>query len=1069
MLNNMKRYLLLIILGLWGTVGLSRQGDNFPVTGIVLDQLTEAPIPGANIVLKGTTHGTVTDADGHFLLHLKSGPATLIASFIGYEALTLEVFIPTNSPLEIYLKENPYALAEVQVISTGFQELTAERTTGSFVKLDEKLIHRRVSTSIVDRLEDVTPGLIFNRDRADLGTGESISIRGNSSLLADRNPLIVVDNLAYDGPIENLNPNDVESITVLRDAAAASIWGARAGNGVIVIKTKSGQFDQPIRVQWNSNITLQEAFDPFYMPRMNVSTFVDKEIDLFKNGIFANREEQYGNPKLSALVEDLIANREGQITDDQLNGLIENYRNTDVRTDLAKYFYRPSLRQQYSLQLTGGSKNYSFSMGLGMDKNRETQVGTDLNRFTLSLQQNWKVWHDRLEFGLGTYLIQSNVSNSFPELEGMDPYVRLVNENGDALPVLWRNSVRFKSSLSETGILDWDYYPKEELGLNPLINRQTEVRINPRLDFKLGKGFSLNSNYQLWSMTGQNERVYAMDSFFARNMINRFTEIHSPGNITHRVPLGAVYDFSDNRSFSHNWRNQLNFNSIFGDHEISALVGNEIKDFQSESRSGRAYGYNEDTGISQVVDPLTFYQDLTTGFTEQIPFPQSFTGRINRFVSNFTNIGYTYKGKYLLTASARMDGSNLYGVSTNNRVVPLWSAGLGWIVSEESWMDIGAMDFLKLKMSYGFNGNTNPAATAFTTGMYFGASSNRWVGQPWLSILNPPNPSLRWEKIKILNLGADFEWLKGILRGGIEVYSKDGIDLFGNQPIYPSSGVTTVARNYASTRSRGLDLNLSARLIRSPIRWDAHFFYSYIQEKVFSFDVDPVPTNAAIYSSGMMGIGPSPVKGYPIYSIFSFPTSGLDANTGDPRGILDGEPSSDYSRILAETRIEELTFHGSAIPTHFGALRNHFGWKGFDLSMNVSYRLGYYFRRESIIYDFLNRGEIGHSDYNERWQSPGDEQITTIPSDPGISNPQRNTFDQVSSRSVRRGDHIRLQDIQVSYTFRTGKVERSPEIQFYGYANNLGIIWKSARDVHDPDFRNIQAPKAYSMGVKINY
>ena len=172
---------------------------------------------------------------------------------------------------------------------------------------------------------------------------------------------------------------------------------------------------------------------------------------------------------------------------------------------------------------------------------------------------------------------------------------------------------------------------------------------------------------------------------------------------------------------------------------------------------------------------------------------------------------------------------------------------------------------------------------------------------------------------------------------------------------------------------------------------------------------------------------------------------------------------------MAETTIDELNFHGSSIPTHFGALRNQLIWKGFDLSANISYRMGYYFRRESIVYDNLNRGEISHADYEQRWQNPGDELITDIPSDPGISNPQRNLFDQVSSRSIRKGDHIRLQDIRMSYCFRPGKGPKSPEVQIYSYANNLAVLWKAAKDVRDPDFRNFQAPRSFSIGLKINY
>lgn len=1051
--------------------GYGQEKTSFLLEGIILDQNSKQGIPGATIIVKGSNKGTVSDPKGDFSLELPKGLQTLTVSFIGYVSQIIEVEIPKTEPITIYLDENLMSLSEVQVVSTGFQEIPMERTTGSFAQVDEKLVNRRISTSVLDRLEDLTPGLIFNRDRPDLSPSENISIRGNSTLLSNGTPLIVVDNLVYDGPVENINPNDVESMTVLRDAAAASIWGARAGNGVIVIKTKSGLYNRPIQVSINSNFTVQESFDPFYFPRMQITDFVDKELELFENGFYGNREEAFGNPKLSAVVETLIANRDGELSELDLEQRILDFRNTDLRSDLQRYFYRPAFRQQYAVQLSGGGDNYAFSLGLGADNNRETEITNQNHRYTISLQQNFKALKSKLDFGLGLYLIQTNGSNSFPEVQGIDPYARLVGENGEALPVLWKNSSRFKQQLMGTGILDWDYYPFEELGMSPIVSKNNEIRINPRVSWNIGKGFKFLSNYQYWTATSSQDQIHALGSFFTRDLVNTFTVPVSGGLPTQNVPVGEIFDFSNRRSFSHTWRNQLDFTKTVNQHEFKALIGNEIRDFQSSGRSGRAYGYDDETGIAQLVNPLTFLPDLTTGFTNQIPFPQSFSGNVNRYVSYFSNIGYTFQEKYLFNASARVDASNLYGVRTNQQRVPLWSAGLGWILSEEEWVNWEALDFLKLKISYGFTGNTNPAATAFTTGIYFGPGSNRWVGEPWLSVVNPPNPTLRWEKIKIVNLGTEFEFLKGRLSGSLEVYSKSGIDLFGVQPIFPSLGVASVTRNYASTESKGADLNISARIIQAPLSWTAHFFYSHINEKVTNYAVDPVPTNAAVYSSGLFGIAPSPVEGFPIFSVFSFQTAELDPTSGAPRGIVEGQPSSDYSRILAETTMDDLIFHGSSIPTHFGALRNELGWKGIELSMNLTYRLGYYFRRESIIYDNLNRGEIAHSDYSFRWQNPGDELKTDIPSDPGTLNPQRNTFDQVSSRSVRKGDHIRLQDIRLSYTFGSSKTESLKDfrLEIYGYANNLGIFWKAAKDVRDPDFRNFQAPRSFSLGFRINY
>ena len=281
----MKRQLhfLLALLLVWE---IKAQGLN--VSGTVWNPDQSMPLPGVNIVLKGTSIGTVTDENGNFVLILPNTDSPkLVISFIGYKTRELSINPNQTADLRIVMEIDEVSLEEVAVVSTGFEELPAERATGSFAKLDQELVDRRISTNIIDRLEDLTPGLIFNRDRSDLDYGEDISIRGTGTIRSDSQPLIVIDNLPYDGPISNINPNDVESITVLRDAAAASIWGARAGNGVIVITTKNGSFDQPVRVSLTSNTTFGQATDPFYNPKMTVSDFIDKEIQLYSDGAFA--------------------------------------------------------------------------------------------------------------------------------------------------------------------------------------------------------------------------------------------------------------------------------------------------------------------------------------------------------------------------------------------------------------------------------------------------------------------------------------------------------------------------------------------------------------------------------------------------------------------------------------------------------------------------------------------------------------------------------------------------------------------------------------------------------------
>lgn len=1052
--------------------GYAMQQDLLPIRGKVLSETNNTTLLGVNILLKGTSKGVVSGNDGSFALSLEKGTYTLVFSYIGYVSKELTIHVPILNPLEIFLQEDEVSLASVEVVSTGFQELSAERSAGSFVQVDNKLVNRRVGTNILDRLEDVTPGLIFNRDGTDRGPGQNISIRGKSTFLYNNQPLIVVDNLAYDGPIENINPNDVESITVLRDATAASIWGARAGNGVIVIKTKRGNFETPLQVRLNSNVTIGEAWDQYYAPKMSIQDFLDVEERLYSSGFYSNRYNSYDKQAISPWVEDQFSNTNGKLSDEELSQRKSLYQNQDVRGDLQDYFYRPSVNQQYALDLSGGSEGYSYLFSVGYDHNEDTEVTRSRTRFTLNGQQNWKFFADKLKLNLGTYLIQNSSKDGFPNLNSLNPYDRLVGNSAEALPIFQNFNERFKQQAVNRGALDWAYRPYEEIGLSPLHNTQNEIRLNLGLDYKIWKGLGAQLNYQYWNSSLHQEQIYSESSYFVRNQVNLFTEFGTAGEVQRNMPEGAIYDYGTTNQQSHNLRGQLNFNQKWNTaHELIALAGFEVKDLQSNSNSSRAYGYDPDTGIPTSINYQVLYRQLNTGFESYIDYADSFNGNIDRFLSYFANAGYTFKSKYLLNASIRSDASNLYGVEANLKRVPLWSAGIGWIASEESWMDAPWLDYLKLKASYGFNGNTNPAATAYTTAILFGASFNPWVNQPWLSVLNPPNPQARWEKIKIINAGVEFELFSSRLRGSVEGYRKEGLDLFGEQPYFPSSGNNRVTKNYANTRTYGTDVELTSHILEGEFSWTISGFYSYMQEKVTRYDQDPLVRNVASYGGGGVFAIPSPIVGKPLQYLFSYPFAGLDPQSGAPLGYLDGEPSTNYSAILSQTEIEDLEYHGSAIPTHFGALRNQVGWRGWELSMNISYRLGYYFKRETIDYSSLNRGGFQHADYAIRWQNPGDEKFTSIGADPLVVNNNRTSFELHHSGQVRKGDHIRLQDIQLAYSFDKSNYPGLPfrRVQLYSYLNNLGILWKSAKDVRDPDFRNTQIPRTYSFGLRVDF
>ncbi|WP_100630303.1 SusC/RagA family TonB-linked outer membrane protein [Algoriphagus formosus] len=1036
------------------------------ISGVVRDVMDRSPLPGVNLIVKGSTYGTVSDDEGKFTLSIPEGEAVLLVSYIGYESQEISL-VANQAFLEIGLSPLDLNLQEVTVVSSGFQELPLSRSTGSYVGINQELVDRRVSTNLIDRLEDVTPGLIFNRDISGIESGESISIRGTSTLISSAEPLIVVDNLAYDGPLSSINPNDVESITVLKDAAAASIWGARAGNGVIVITTKQGKYGKPLQVNLTSNFTAFERVNPFYDPKMSINSLIDKQLDLYENGAFNSLIRNRRNPVIPPLAETLYAFDQGLISEQERDLAIQQFRNSDIRRDIDRYLRRPASQQQYALNLSGGSRNHHYQVSMGYDKNLSSEIDADFSRLTLSAQQSWKLAKERLTVSTGAYWVQSESSNGMPQVSGLFPYERLADEAGNPVEVYRDYSVRFKNSVSDILPLSWAYVPLEEIGRSNTRIRSNDLRLFTALNYRILDGLDWSVNYQYWTNQGQNNIHNNPDSYEARNLINSFAQPLGNGEVDLPVPLGGFLDQRISNSYSHNLRTQVNYQKKWDDHRLNVFAGGEIKDFQSEFYGNRSYGYLAENAASLPVDYLTRFVNQGSNRSRNIPFVEEFGGRVDRFVSAFGNLGYSFQDRFLVNASLRRDASNLFGVNTNQKSVPLWSAGLGWVISEEGFLDEDWIDFLKLRLSYGFNGNTNPNATAVSTARRFVAGQNLITRLPSLAIQTPPNPELRWERIKIINAGLDFEFLNSRVSGSAEYFQKSGLDLLGNIPIFISSGFTNATLNYASTRTKGWDFVMNTINTKGLVRWETNFFHSVLNDQVLEVENLPTANQLINYTPAL----PTPQIGRPLFSIYSFPFAGLDASDGAPLGIVEGEPSRDYSTIFAEATPENIQFHGSGRPTNFGAFRNTVRYKGFSLSANITYRLGYFVKRSGVDYIDINRGGFGHADYESRWQQPGDELITSIPADPGTIDPLMNGFYLSSAALVERGDHIRFQDLRIGYDWQPTNKGAGifRQLESYIYINNLGILWKASKALPDPDFQVSQNLRSVAIGFRASF
>lgn len=1041
--------------------------------GRVLSSVEGKPLAGATITLKESTQYAVSDTSGNFTLSIPDKQVNLHVSHVGFISESIYLSKEQNT-MVFYLKPDETILKDV-IVSTGYQNVSKERATGSFTILNNALLNRSVSTDILSRLENVSSGLLFDKR---FNGQPDLSIRGQSTILSDAAPLIVVDNFPYEGDINQINPNDIENVTILKDAAAASIWGARAGNGVIVITTKHGRLEQPLKVELNSNLTIGEKPDLYYNRNfINSADFIDVEKTLFGRGYYTWQEVDPGQT-LSPVVQLLIAQRDGKISAADAQSQINALSHVDVRKDLSKYFYQKSANQQYSVSLHGGQSKVSYFLSGGFDQNKDNLVRNGLDRITLnsltayypvkSLEISTNIVYSQYiqkENNTGAGQINSGTG------KGLYAYAQIADASGNPLPLERDYNSAYVQQVGGSGFLDWRYRPLQDMR-NADYTFQTEnTRVNTSAKYYFNQYLNIESRYQYEHQTTTVNNLQTVQTYYVRNLINQYAYKDAAGILQFAVPLGDIIDHTATSLVSHSARGQINFNKTWGNKsELTALVGIEIRQATTKGIGSRLYGYDDDLATSVPVDYVSKYPVNPYGYSAQIPSFVSLTGITDRNLSYFANASYAYYKRYIISASARKDESNLFGVNANQKGVPLWSAGLAWIASSEKFFAFSNwLPLFKVRITYGYNGNVNKSLTAYTTASY---STDRTTGLQTAQILTPPNPDLQWEKIRIFNAGIDFQTKNNLLSGSFDYYHKKGIDLIGNSPLDPTAGFNIAGRtnftgNNADMKGHGLDIQLMLNKTVGKINWVSNVLFSYTTDKVTRYEYKST-------LSSYLSSYPFPMVDKPRFGIYSYKWAGLNPETGDPQVYLNGKVSKDYRSIARSVSLNDVEYNGPALPPYFGSWRNTFSFGRFSAGCNISYKFGYYFRRSSINYAALFDSWTGNVDFEKRWQKPGDEKITQVPSMPAASpNYNRELVYGNSSILVEKGDHIRFQDIHLSYQFDNVKKDWLPfsSLSVYGYINNLGIIWRANHFHIDPDyvFQPYPESKSYSLGLKIQF
>jgi TonB-dependent starch-binding outer membrane protein SusC len=1074
--------ILFILLALLTTTALHSQ----TLTGTIRNHENQ-PVQNATIHARKNNITVSTNSKGAFSITLSALPDTLHITHISYQPLLIpltEALFPPLSgvvrgggELEGVLQPITVNLEEI-TINTGYQNLNPNETNGAITTINNKMLNQQVGTNILKRLEGVTAGLSYNEGFSN-GHPQSktaFSVRGTGTINGPLDPLIVVDNFIYEGSISNINPNDVESISVLKDAAAASIWGARAGNGVIVITTKKGRFNQKMKMSFNSTLLVTEKPDMNTVPEMSVPDLIDVEQFLFQRGYFNNSISQ-PHVALTPAVEVLLKRRNGLISVADSATQIDALKKIDSRKQYQQYFYRQAVTQQYALNITGGSANLAWLIAAAYDES-VTNLDAPSSKLNLRFSNTYRPIKN-LQLDVAVYYTASKTGNGKMPYSNIStvngrytPYLKFVNDDGTAAHVPSRYRDAYIDTAGAGKLLSWKFYPYEDHKYNTSVSTLNELMANLGLSYQLLKPLRIELKYQYQQQQTISENNASLQSFDTRNTINLFSQLNrSTGIVKYIVPLGDILRYSNATQKSQNIRAQLNFTESWGQHRLALFTGAEAREVTAVANSSVYYGYTANPLSFANVDMSNPYPTFITGSNANITGAFGLSNRVNRFLSFYSNLSWGLKQRYSITASARKDGSNILGVTTNDRWKPLWSAGAGWEISKEKFYQFSSIPFLKLKATYGHSGNVDLSRSALPIA-FFANDPLTNLPAAYINTLN--NPGLRWEQVAQYNIGIEFNTKNQIVQGSVDWYLKKGSDLYGETAYdYTTWGLqSNIVRNVANMRGQGVDLQLTTKNTNGAVKWSTTLLYNFNQTKTTNYF-----STAALNLSTKIGAGRtvSPVIGKPLYAVAAYKWGALDA-AGNPRGYLNGQLSTNYTAIFAEASANGLkdgnvVYKGSSVPVSFGSVINTINWKQLEFSFNIMYKLGYYFFRPSINYTGLVNNGTGNKEYSRRWQKPGDELFTTVPAFQYPVNNNRETFYNAAEVNVLKGDHIRLRYINLSYNLQSKKQKAYfPQLRIYANASNLGILWRANKERIDPDYPSGLPPtRTWAIGINADF
>ncbi|MCK9303906.1 MAG: SusC/RagA family TonB-linked outer membrane protein [Bacteroidales bacterium] len=1063
--------------------------------------LSGEPIAGANILVKGTLSGSFTDENGLFELTIDSKAKVIVASCVGFNSK--ELFINDITFFNIILEPAKYQLGEL-VVQTGYQSLSRRELASSVFQVDQEKINLSSKLSVEQMLSGQIPGMLVLQTSGEPSATPTIRIRGTSSIIGGRSPLWVLDGIILedqvnvdvsdlnspDAPylignaIAGINPKDIETITVLKDASATAIYGSRAANGVIVVTTKKGRVGKP-SISYSGNITLNRRIGYGDLQLMNSGERIKLSQEIIDDKIkFSRVPIKLGYEGL------LLDYYNNNLTYDEFSLQVQKLATNN--TDWYDILFRNSLTHNHSVNISGGFDRTTYYASLGYNKNIGTAKGSDSERFSGMAKVN--SWLTK-KFYIGFQINASNTRNNGfhssvnPNTYAYETARTIACYNDDGTYFMYPTQQK-----SQTAI---NIAPKEELLYNIVnelnltgsnsnitnLTAQLNLQYNflPSLRYKLLGGFDQSrTNTQSWAMESSN---YV-------SMIRRW----NPGTLVQGsddfeacpIPWGGIISNNDQHKDSYTLRNSVEYSEMLSDkHLVNLMVSMELRSIKYKGFSGTYYGWQPERG--QTISPA-----LTTGYYSVLSsLRPTITDNISNNVSWIGSATYSYKDKFTINANARADGSNNFGDNPQYRFLPVWSVAGKYTLSNENFLkDNSVIKYLAIRSSYGIQGNIDKATSPDLIIQVGSKNGITGMDESYFKYL--PNPDLRWEQTNSFNAGLDFSLIGhtepgfiDVISGSIDCYDKFGHEIIVVRRVSQVIGMDQVKVNGGKVRNSGIEgvLNITPYQTKD-FNLSTKFIFSYNKNKLLEANKELNITFENKISGNAL------IEGLPLGSFYSYEFAGLNENYGFPM-FFNNNGDRKYTVYTDEMNI---VYSGVNIPSFSGGFELSSRYKGFHVSLNFQgaaggtarlpniYRTNYY-----AVFDPLANVT---KDMNNRWKNPGDEVNTTIPviwdnnkfqiaedelnfpANLSIGKTPLEMYDRSTIR-VAKTDNIRLRSINVSYVFPEDKVKKLgvESLILNAQAENIFILTDKRWLGRDPESgsSNTPIPKVFTFGLNIMF